>query len=634
MIRRYVLLLALLLASTVSAVQRAELSPESRRLIPAGKAVIVILNNGRTMHGMLLREDAEKMILKVQRKGGISSSRTILKSDIKSSSIGDVSAILAGKLLEIRVGHKGKGKAHEYERAIALYDEFIEKCPEASDRPLIEKRRDRLALELKRLGEGLEKVDGVWLTPVKAAIRDVEKYTAQMDQLKGRNDYRNNPKVKAYYDALVVKRRTAARNLPKQMQDMIPVMLKERKFDQAASEMDAFLKFWLEQVIGSKGTRAEEKIFAQVDFDYIVRMEERIMAAYREADQGQGRQGAIPRSKDMVFIPGGYFLMGRKGAGPKDSEFPMHIVFISPFLIDKYEVRNKDYRKFVEHVKRTGDLSMEHADAPQMKKYEADGWEKKNLNGKNQPVVGVDWFDAYAYSKWIGKRLPTEAEWEKAARGMDARIYPWGSKKVAECGINTPAGRIAIAAEMDKQNPPKHPDMESGGCSCVEDEELPPPPPTVLPRATWDVDQTLPPKALAAIASGDFKWENEYPSPYGVMHMIGNAAEWVGDYYNTRYYGRAEQRDPQGPEGDPARATRRVIRGGSYMTSKLDELATYGRTRARNARMVTGSTSKGIPVIGFRCAKSIGIVRPAGEAVSVEVDDSAFKELMMDAKKK
>ena len=112
----------------------------------------------------------------------------------------------------------------------------------------------------------------------------------------------------------------------------------------------------------------------------------------------------------MIYIPKGYFQMGSSSG--KEDEKPMHFVFTPGYFIDKYEVSNKNYAAFM--------LATEHQ-APKF-------WNDSRFNEPDQPVVGVSWHDAMAYAKWKKRRLPTEAEWEKAARGNDGRLWPWGRK--------------------------------------------------------------------------------------------------------------------------------------------------------------------------------------------------------------
>ena len=112
----------------------------------------------------------------------------------------------------------------------------------------------------------------------------------------------------------------------------------------------------------------------------------------------------------MVFIPEGYFPMGNSSG--REDEKPLHFVYTKAFFIGKHEVSNAEYMEFIEltgHAKPTF-------------------WEDETLNLPNHPVVGVNWRDAMAYAKWKGHRLPTEAEWEKSARGNDNRLWPWGRK--------------------------------------------------------------------------------------------------------------------------------------------------------------------------------------------------------------
>ena len=112
----------------------------------------------------------------------------------------------------------------------------------------------------------------------------------------------------------------------------------------------------------------------------------------------------------MIFIPEGYFQMGTS-SGNKD-EKPMHFIYTSSFYIDKYEVSNQDYQMFMDATGHPAPIF----------------WDDSRFNDSEQPVVGVSWNDAMSYSKWKGRRLPTEAEWEKSARGNDGRLWPWGGK--------------------------------------------------------------------------------------------------------------------------------------------------------------------------------------------------------------
>ena len=118
---------------------------------------------------------------------------------------------------------------------------------------------------------------------------------------------------------------------------------------------------------------------------------------------------ASDAGEEMILVPGGEFTMGSKEGA--DDERPVRKVYLDAFLIDLFEVTNAAYLAF---AAATGRASPKYLD-------------EEDLNGPNQPVVGVSWFDAEAYCKWAGKRLPTEAEWEKAARGTDGRTYPWGN---------------------------------------------------------------------------------------------------------------------------------------------------------------------------------------------------------------
>jgi len=187
---------------------------------------------------------------------------------------------------------------------------------------------------------------------------------------------------------------------------------------------------------------------------------------------------------EMIVIPAGTFNMGYD-AGQGDEQ-PTHPVTVSSFSLYKYEVTNEQYEAF---CKATGHRRAAFAD-------------ERRYSQPKQPVVGVTWDDASAYARWAGARLPTEAEWEYAARGTDGRLYPWGSSR--------PSSR----------------------------------------RAQYE-------QTTAAVAVGSFA---EGVSPFGVHDMAGNAWEWVADYYAYDYYRRSPAKDPTGPE----QGQRRVLRGGNW----------------------------------------------------------------------
>ncbi len=199
----------------------------------------------------------------------------------------------------------------------------------------------------------------------------------------------------------------------------------------------------------------------------------------------------------MVYVPGGTFMMGSDPTMDKDArsdERPQHPVTLSSFWLDQTEVTNAMYSTCV----TTGQCEeSSHANDP-------------DFNGDNYPVVGVSWHDAQAYCQWVGGQLPTEAQWEYAARGTDGRLYPWGDEM--------PTCDRTWFTECDDSNSP--------------------------------------------VAVGNFPMGNSW---VGAADMAGNVWEWVADWYDSEYYGNSPTENPSGP----ASGRLKVLRGGSWFNFPL-----------------------------------------------------------------
>lgn len=246
-----------------------------------------------------------------------------------------------------------------------------------------------------------------------------------------------------------------------------------------------------------------------------------------------------------------------------NDESPAHMVFLDPYFIDKYEVSNKDYGEF---IKAKGHPAPAY-------------WDDPRLNKPQQPVVGVNWEDARAFCESRGKRLPTEAEWEKAARGPEGNLYPWGN--------DFDPTRVNYGKNHD---------------------------------ATMPVDS-----------------HPEGASYYGAYNLAGNVFEWVSDWYDPKYYGRLETMvNPTGPDkavwigGTGTYVDRltvgekRVIRGGSWIAPESTTRSTH---RFWNNPL---NNSYGVG-LGFRCAKTAPLdidqrIKQAAVLVYIEMGRERFTE--------
>jgi formylglycine-generating enzyme len=202
---------------------------------------------------------------------------------------------------------------------------------------------------------------------------------------------------------------------------------------------------------------------------------------------------------EFVQVPAGEFIMGSPEGEGSDDEHPQHTVCLDTFYMGRYAVTNAQYLTFVE---ATG------CDEPWK-------WNDSSIpEGEEDHPVGVNWYNAAAFCQWAAEvtgeavRLPTEAEWEKAARGTDGRTYPWGDERLRPQRANY-SRHMGNTTSVDRYSP-----------------------------------------------QGD--------SPYGCADMLGNAWEWTADWYDPASYARLPQKNPTGP----AQGDQRVLRGGSWYDVK------------------------------------------------------------------
>jgi len=263
----------------------------------------------------------------------------------------------------------------------------------------------------------------------------------------------------------------------------------------------------------------------------------------------------------IVLIPAGDFWMGRNHfflfdelnwtLRPRLDDRPVHQLSMDAFYMDKYEVTNAEYERFTEAAKHE-------------KPWHWPGG-KVTQEMQKKPVYNVSWFDADAYCKWAGKRLPTEAEWEKAARGgLDRKLYWWGDDLLPQ-------------RYFDGQAPPP-----PAGDDAKETKQP--------PRGRWGA-----PNGPADVGS--------YPANgYGLYDVTGNVWEWVSDWYDKDYYLETPDKNPQGPESGKYK----VARGGGWSsTEDLPQRSILG-VHYRNYADPSDKSN----VLGFRCAKPAETSKP------------------------
>ena len=263
----------------------------------------------------------------------------------------------------------------------------------------------------------------------------------------------------------------------------------------------------------------------------------------------------------LLYVPAGEFLMGAASSDTQASagEKPQHTVYLGAFWIDRTEVTNAMFKKFIDASNYQTDAEKQgsgyafDATAKTWSDTKGADWQHprgpdSNLNGlDNHPVVQVSWNDATAYCQWAGGDLPTEAQWEKAARGTDGRIYPWGNQAVA--------GNLLNFADRNL-------------------------------NVDW-ADKTVDDGYQFTSPVGHYP---DGKSSYGTLDMAGNVWEWARDWYAEKYYDTSPARNPE----NTTRGDYRVLRGGAWLN---DAPSVRASNRGRVALVNRYND------IGFRCVR-------------------------------
>jgi len=286
-------------------------------------------------------------------------------------------------------------------------------------------------------------------------------------------------------------------------------------------------------------------------FDPFTEIQVTVQAKDSQGFTNTHKQKIVNEYSEMVFIPAGYFIMGNNDY--EIDERPSHEVYLDEFWINKYPVTNKQYATFLneyleKNVGQRSNLSNFFEIPGEDSKIQFDGIKYIVVDSyDHHPVINVTWHGAEAYCRFYGMRLPTEAEWEKAARGTDDRLYPWGNE-----------------IDSSKAN-------------------------------YWDSGD---PFDNGTTPIGFYNGQNYYgfqtsnsSSFFGCYDIAGNIREWVFDWYLRNYYSNSPGQNPLGPET----GEKKVVRGGGYL---------FHANNLRVSFRYSMLPDKSANFIGFRCVKS------------------------------
>ena len=268
---------------------------------------------------------------------------------------------------------------------------------------------------------------------------------------------------------------------------------REEQAKQQAERQQALLREEAQRKLSEERRRAEEQAKTREEQRSKPIEEARVRPFKPLTPPPAGRELIGKDGAPMALVPAGEFTMGGDSI-----DNPRHPVYLDAFYMDKYEVTTSRYAKFLQTTRRQVPFK----------------WSEVALvSHGDRPVIGVTWEDAVAYCRWASKRLPTEAEWEKAARGTDGREYPWGNEAPT----------------------PRHANFNK----CCE----------------WKGYGVL--AIVGSLEAGR--------SPYGIYDLAGNVSEWVADWYDNTSYKYELERNPKGPRD----GEEKVVRGGSWYDSAL-----------------------------------------------------------------